>query len=76
MTRRQYLLSKRAKRCFREIGVYSRDRFGVEQMRFYLDGLLNRCKAIAAVEVPHQSSRCLPMTCARICALPERASIS
>ena len=54
---RSYRLSERATRSFREIGLYSRDRYGVRQMRFYLDGLLDRCKAIAAGHVPHQSCR-------------------
>ena len=59
MTRRRYVLSERAKRSFREIGLYSRERFGVEQMRFYLDGLLDRCKDLAAGHVPHQSCRAI-----------------
>jgi toxin ParE1/3/4 len=54
---RRYVLSERAKISFREIGLYSRDRYGVEQMRFYLDGLLDRCRAIAAGQVVHQSCR-------------------
>ena len=57
MARRRYLLSERAKSSFREIGLYSRERYGVEQMRFYLDGLLDRCKSLAAGHVPHQSCR-------------------
>ena len=57
MKRRRYRLSERAKQSFREIGLYSRERFGVGQMRFYLDGLLTRCKLIAAGDVPHQSCR-------------------
>ena len=57
MTARGYQLSTRAARSFREIGIYTRDRHGREQMRFYLDGLLFRCKAIAAGQVHHQSCR-------------------
>ena len=51
------LLSPRANRSFRETDL--RERFGVRQMRSCLDGLLDRCKAIAAGQVPHQSCRVL-----------------
>jgi toxin ParE1/3/4 len=55
--KRDFVLSDRAARSFREIGIYTRDRFGREQMRFYLDGLLMRCQAIAEGTAHHQSCR-------------------
>lgn len=57
MSSRGYRISTNAAKSFREIGIYTRKRYGRDQMRFYLGGLLGRCKAIAAGGVHHQSCR-------------------
>ena len=57
MKARDFELSAKAARSFREIGVYTKERYGRDQMKFYLDNLLARCRALAAGHVPHQSCR-------------------
>ena len=57
--KRGFVLSERAAQSFRAIGRYTRDRYGREQMRFYLDGLLMRCQAIAEGTAHHQSCRAI-----------------
>ena len=50
-------LSDRAERSLDDIAVWTLDHYGRSQMSRYIDALLDRCRALAAGHVPHQSCR-------------------
>lgn len=57
MKNRGFRLSDQATESYRQIGRYTRERYGLGQMREYLGHLLARCQAIAKGEVADRSCR-------------------
>lgn len=57
MSDRSFTLSVRASQSYRQIGRYTRDRYGKGQMQDYLDHLLLRCKLLANGNLPSRSCR-------------------
>lgn len=57
MSDRDFKLSIRASQSYRQIGRYTRDRYGKGQMQDYLGHLLLRCKMLADGHLPSRSCR-------------------